>query len=103
MTRQKKLEDKVTIIHSNFFDVNLENAENVFVFLSNATSIMKKLKEKLFREMKPGGQVVSYMHRFSDWPPDRVDGSISSLYDSGMQQRKLEKTVPEGYETSLSV
>ena len=76
MTRRKKLEDKVTIIHSNFFDVNLENAENVFVFLSNTTSIMKKLKEKLFREMKPGGRVVSYVHRFSDWPPDRVGGDL---------------------------
>ena len=76
MARQKKLEGKVTVIHSNLLDVNLENAENVFVFLSNTTSIMKKLKEKLFREMKPGGRVVSYVHRFSDWPPDRVGGDL---------------------------
>ena len=76
MARQKKLEGLVTIIHSNFFDVNLEDAENVFVFLSNSTSIMKKLKEKMFREMKPRARVVSYVHRFSDWQPDRVEGSL---------------------------
>ena len=34
MIRQKKLKGRVRVIHSNFLEVNLEDAENVFVFLS---------------------------------------------------------------------
>jgi len=76
MIKRKKLEDKVKIIQSNIFGVNLSEAENVFVFLSNSTQIMKNLREKMFREMKPGAHVVSYVHRFEDWTPEKVEGSL---------------------------
>ena len=76
MINSKKLEGRVKIMQSNFLDVNLEEAENVFVFLSNSTHIMKKLREKMFREMKSGAHVVSYVHRFSDWTPEKVEGSL---------------------------
>jgi len=76
MIKRKKLEDKVKIIQSNIFDVNLSEAENVFVFLSKSTDIMKRLREKMFREMKPGAHVVSYVHRFNDWAPEKVEGSL---------------------------
>ncbi|MHB1869072.1 MAG: SAM-dependent methyltransferase [Nitrososphaerales archaeon] len=87
MIKRKKLEAKVKIIQSNILNVNLSEAENVFIFLSKTTDIMKRLREKMFREMKPGAHVVSYVHRFSDWPPEKVEGSLY-LYSIPQEDKK---------------
>jgi 16S rRNA A1518/A1519 N6-dimethyltransferase RsmA/KsgA/DIM1 with predicted DNA glycosylase/AP lyase activity len=76
MIKRKNLGGRVRIIHSNFLDFNLMSTEKAFVFLSNATSIMTKLRDKMFREMKPGARVVSYSHRFADWNPEKIEGNL---------------------------
>jgi len=74
---RKRLGGQVTIVHSNFLKVDLHEADGIFVFLSGETKIMEKLQEKLFRELKPGVRVVSYVHRFKNWEPERVEGKLS--------------------------
>ncbi|MDA4129980.1 MAG: class I SAM-dependent methyltransferase [Thaumarchaeota archaeon] len=74
---RKKLGTTVSVIHSNFLNVDLKDADGVFVFLSSETKIMRKLQEKLFQEMRPGARVVSYIHRFKNWTPEEVEGKLS--------------------------
>ncbi|MGI0091618.1 MAG: SAM-dependent methyltransferase [Nitrososphaerales archaeon] len=74
--RRKKLQGSVKVINSNFLKVNLEEAAHVFLFLSNAAGIMERLRKKLFSEMKPGTVIVSYMHRFKNWPPEKQEGKL---------------------------
>ncbi|MFI5421869.1 MAG: hypothetical protein ACHQ1H_12945 [Nitrososphaerales archaeon] len=74
---QKRLSGQITIARSNFLKVDLREADGIFVFLSGETKIMEKLQEKLFRELKPGVRVVSYVHRFKNWEPERVEGKLS--------------------------
>lgn len=77
MIRRKKLQGRVRLIQSDIFKLNLEDVKNAFIFLSNGTDIMKRLQEKMLREMKPGSHVVSYVHRFDRWMPEK---KLDSLY-----------------------
>ncbi len=93
---RKKLSDRVTILHSNFLNVDLQEADGIFVFLSGETKIMEKLQGKLFQELRPGTKVVSYVHRFKkSWEPERIEGklaaySIPQLLQSASLQAKQE-------------
>jgi len=35
-------------------------------------SVNLKLRPKLWRELKPGTRVVSYVHNMGDWPPQEA-------------------------------
>lgn len=68
---------RVTILRKNLLDVDLSNATGIFVFLSEETSIMEHLKEKIFSETSPGTRIASYIHRFKSWKPSEEKGSVS--------------------------
>jgi len=93
VVKKKKLSSKVKILNSNFLNVDLRDADGIFVFLSSETKIMQKLQNKLFDELKPGTRVVSYVHRFKSWTPDLVEGKLT-LY-SVPQNLKITKDSPE--------
>jgi hypothetical protein len=38
---------------------------------------MGKLKQKVLEEMRPGGVVVSYDHRFEGWRPESADAELN--------------------------
>jgi SAM-dependent methyltransferase len=86
MTKRKKLQDRVKLIQSDIFNVDLGDARNVFIFLSKVGDIMERLKEKVLREMKPGTHIVSHVHRFDDWEPEKKLGSLY-LYAIPAQKR----------------
>lgn len=65
------LEDRVKIIHGNFFDVNISEADIVTLYL--LTSVNEKLKPKLKRELKPGARIVSHDFEIPGWKPLRVE------------------------------
>ena len=46
-------------------------ATAVTLFLGDKTN--QKLKEKLVKELKPGTHVVSYVWKFNDWKPVKID------------------------------
>ena len=57
----------VAVLRKNLLDVDLHDSTKVFFFLSPL--LMRKLQEKLEREMPPGALVASVEHRFPDWKP----------------------------------
>jgi cyclopropane fatty-acyl-phospholipid synthase-like methyltransferase len=65
------IQDKSQIKWGNFFNEDLDEATAVALFLGDKTN--QKLKEKLVKELKPGTHVVSYVWKFNDWKPAKVD------------------------------
>ena len=65
--RRRGVSTNVTVLRMNLLDVDLHDARKVFFFLSPL--LMRKLQEKVGREMPPGSLVVSVEHRFPDWKP----------------------------------
>jgi len=65
--RRRGVSTSVTVLRRNLLDVDLHGSLKVFFFLSPL--LMRKLQEKVGREMPPGALVVSVEHRFPDWKP----------------------------------
>ena len=76
VVRLEGLSNQVRIVRRNMLQVNLSEGSGVYVFLTEETKIMEYLKEKMFREMKPGTRVVSYVHKFHSWEPSVQKGSL---------------------------
>ncbi|MCD6239910.1 class I SAM-dependent methyltransferase [Candidatus Bathyarchaeota archaeon] len=68
---QLGLQDRVTILHSNLFDVDISPADVVFLYLT--TSANEKVKPKLEAELKPGARVVSHDYEIVGWKPIKVE------------------------------
>lgn len=69
--KRKHLDGKVEIRRENLFDVDVSDADVVCLFLY--PPIMKRVKEKLLRQMKPGKVVVSKSYRLPGWEPEVAD------------------------------
>ena len=65
------LQDRVSLIWKNFFQVDLGGATVVTLFLSAKAN--QKLKLKLLHELKPGTRVVTYYWKFKGWKPVKED------------------------------
>lgn len=81
--RRYGLEGRVEVINADMFDVPLEDATVVTMFL--LTSVNELLKPKLSRELSPGARVVSHEFQIPGWKPAKVstmfDGRIThTLY-----------------------
>ncbi len=78
------LEDQVRIIHGNFFDVDISEADVVTLYL--LTSVNEKVRPKLERELRPGARVVSHDFEIPGWRPNLVEefrddhGRLHRLY-----------------------
>ncbi|MCD6431125.1 class I SAM-dependent methyltransferase [Candidatus Bathyarchaeota archaeon] len=64
------LQDRVTIVNGDMFNVNLSAADVVFLYLT--TSANEKIKPKLEAELKPGVRVVSHDYEIVGWKPAKV-------------------------------
>ena len=65
------LEDRVKVIHGNFFEVDISEADVVFLYL--LTSVNERLRPKLEKELKPGARVVSHDFEVLGWKPVKVE------------------------------
>jgi ribosomal protein L11 methylase PrmA len=65
---------RVGVLRQNLLDADLGEASKVFFFLSPL--IMKRLQDKVAREMPPGALVVSVEHRLPDWRPAASVGNV---------------------------
>ena len=74
--RRKGLEKKVEVIQSNFLNVNLADADAIFVFLTKETKIMERLYSKICNECRPGTKVVSFEHPFKKWTPFKKEDRL---------------------------
>ena len=68
---ENALADRVTILNSDLFAVNLASADVVFLYLT--TSANEKIRPKLENELKPGVRVVSHDYEMTEWKPERVE------------------------------
>jgi len=68
---EKGLSDRVTIVNSDMFSVNLTSADVVFLYLT--TSANEKIRPKLETDLKKGVRVVSHDYEIVGWKPVRVE------------------------------
>ena len=57
---------RIAFLNQDLFETDIGDATVVTLFLWPSMNL--KLRPKLWRELKPGTRVVSYVHSMSDWP-----------------------------------
>jgi predicted RNA methylase len=65
------LDDRVTIMNTDMFNVNLTSADVVYLYLT--TSANEKIKPKLESDLKKGTRVVSHDYEIIGWRPTKVE------------------------------
>ncbi len=68
--KRLSLEDKVSVMHANFFDVNLKEADVVTMYLTSSAN--ERLRPKLEGELRPGVRVISHDFKMNNWKPVTV-------------------------------
>jgi cyclopropane fatty-acyl-phospholipid synthase-like methyltransferase len=68
--KRLNLEGKVKVIHGNFFDVSVTDANVVTLYLTSSAN--ERLRPKLEAELKPGSRVVSHDFKVPGWKPSAV-------------------------------
>ena len=65
------LEGRVTIVNNDMFNVNLVEADVVYLYLT--TSANEKIRPKLDSDLKKGARVVSHDYEITGWRPEKVE------------------------------
>lgn len=60
--------ERILFLNQDLFETEIGDATVVTLFLWPSVNL--KLRPKLWRELKPGTRVVSYVHSMGDWPPE---------------------------------
>jgi len=68
---EEGLQDRVTIVNGDMFNVDLSSADVVFLYLT--TSANEKIKPKLEAELRPGTRVVSHDYEIVGWKPLKIE------------------------------
>jgi len=68
---ENTLDDRVTIVNSDMFNVNLTSADVVYLYLT--TSAKEKIRPKLESDLKKGARVVSHDYEIIGWRPEKVE------------------------------
>ena len=69
--RELGLQDRVTIIQSDMFSIDVHAADVVFLYLT--TSANEKVKPKLESELKNGSRIVSHDYEVLGWKPVKTE------------------------------
>ena len=69
--RELGLEDKVKVINDDIFNVPINDADVVYLYLT--TSANEKVRPKLEAELKAGARVVSHDYKIEGWTPVKVE------------------------------
>ena len=62
--------ENVEIIHSDYFNIDLQDYDVVFCYLHNLAN--ERVKQKLIKDLKPGSFVLSNSFPFQNWKPIEV-------------------------------
>ena len=62
--------DRVTFVERNLFEIDIGDATVVTLYLF--PDLMRRLKPKLLRELRPGTRIVSHDFALPDWTPERT-------------------------------
>jgi SAM-dependent methyltransferase len=61
-----RVAERIVFLNQDLFETDIGDATVVTLFLWRSVNL--KLRPKLWRELKPGTRVVSYIHGMGDWP-----------------------------------
>lgn len=80
-----------TLRLENFFKADLGAADAIFFFLMPKT--IKKLKQKLEKELKPGAVVISYIFPVAGWEPSEIikEKSRGAVYFYAVDRNRVNK------------
>ena len=85
--KRLNLEDKVTIVRANFFDVDISDADVVTLYLTSSAN--ERLRPKFEKELKQGSRVISHDFKVPGWKPqgvyDELLGHTIYTYRIGVQ------------------
>lgn len=62
--------ERILFLNQDLFETDIGDATVVTLFLWPSVNL--KLRPKLWRELKPGTRVVSYVHSMGEWAPQKV-------------------------------
>lgn len=62
---------RAKFVLGNFFNVNLRDADVVFLYTWQGTN--ERIEGKLRKELKKGARVVSHCFKFANWKPSALD------------------------------
>jgi SAM-dependent methyltransferase len=62
--------ERIVFLTQDLFDTDIRDATVVTLFLWPEVNL--KLRPRLWRELKPGTRVVSYVHDMGDWAPEQT-------------------------------
>lgn len=68
--RELNLEDRIKVIHGDFMNVDISDANVVTLYLTERGNEI--VKPKLEKELKPGTRVVSHNYEIRGWKPIRI-------------------------------
>ena len=68
--RNAGVADKIRFLRQDLFDTEIGDATVVTLFLWPDVNL--RLRPKLWRELRPGTRVVSYVHDMGDWMPEQT-------------------------------
>src|SRR5690349_9237503 len=68
--RKAGVADRVKFIQGDLFQTDIKDASVVTLYLM--THVNRKLRPKLWRDLKPGSRVVSQTFAMGDWKPDKT-------------------------------
>jgi len=68
---KEAVSERLILVNDSFFNVNLSNADIVYMYL--LTRVNTLLKPKLERELKPGARVVTLDFPIAGWKPIHVE------------------------------
>ena len=69
--------ERILFLNQDLFETEIGEATVVTLFLWQ--SLNEKLRPKLWRELKPGTRIVSYIHSMGDWKPQEAV-NVESAY-----------------------
>lgn len=72
--KRSMMDKSIKIIRGNFFDVSIDEADVVTLYLTSSAN--EKLRPKLEHELQQGARVVSHDFRISEWKPSTVYGDL---------------------------
>ena len=78
--RRAGVAERIVFMERDLFAIDLGEATVVTLFLSPPMNL--KLQAKLWRELKPGTRVVSYVHGMGDWMPQETRRVQSTAHGS---------------------
>jgi len=67
---EHNLQNRVTIVNSDIFNVDLSSADVVFLYLT--TSANEKIKPKFEGELRAGSRIVSHDYEIVGWKPAKA-------------------------------